>query len=76
MDIISKHYGYILVFDDKNDLESTVKLLQGQLNFVEENNVKAPHLIAFYTDEIANPEYVQEELKNIKKLWTAASTSS
>lgn len=76
MDIISKHYGYVLVFNNKQDLESMIALMQGQLNHVEQNEVAAPHLMAVYTDKAVKSEYVEEELKNIKKSWIATLSSS
>jgi len=75
MEIISKHYGYVLIFNDKADLKQTCDLLSGFLEHVEENSdTPPPHLMAYFCTKPVTAEKVEKDLKELKSRWTSTPT--
>lgn len=70
--IISNEFGSVLVFDTKQDLENVIKHLQGQLDWINEQEashindpVKPPYLYGTFADE-QDPEKLQQYMSHIK----------
>lgn len=73
MQFISSELGFILVFNNADDLAGRVEHLQGFLEFIRAEDVKPPHLYAVFDDRIPADEikdmleYTKMRLSSIKE---------
>lgn len=67
MYVISKHFGFVLVFENKKQLSTVVEYLQDMLEAANKNLMEAPYLYSLYSDSKMSEENIQKELKQLKK---------
>lgn len=68
MYIVSKHYGFVLVFEDEEQLSRVVEHLQGMLEETRKDLIKKPYLYSLYcSNEIISETEMEKELKKLKK---------
>ncbi len=67
--IVSEGYGYIMVFENKRDLQNVINQLNESYNDVGKEEVKPPYLISFYTDTGVKTTFIKNHLKELKKIF-------
>ena len=67
MYIVSKHFGFVLVFETKEQLVKVVEHLQGMLEAANKNLMEAPYMYSLYADGKMDDKNMQKELKQLKK---------
>lgn len=65
MIIISTSMGFILVLPNKESLKETIKHFQGQLEWIEKENVDPPYLYGISDDRIGR-EDIEDLLQRFK----------
>lgn len=66
MNIISTSKGFVLGFKNKKDMEKHIENLEGQLEWIKEENVDAPYLYCVFDDRISRIE-IEEMLSVLKE---------
>lgn len=69
MEILSKPYGYVLIFPDIQDLKTNVALLTKFMEHVEKEKIEPPHLIAYYCLDTVTTDFMEKELSGLKYKW-------
>ena len=54
--VISNHFGYCLVHTTKKGLKTTIKNLQGHLEWIEKEDIEPPYLYMSYYKEAKGKE--------------------
>lgn len=67
MIVVSKHFGFVLVFKDKEQLSMAAKHLQGIVEEAQKGLIKPPYVYCYYNDEGMDEKTMQSELKDLKK---------
>lgn len=65
MRIISDEIGFCLSFKSLEELQWHVRQLQQQVEWIQENDVQAPHLYLVYGDRVSD-ESAREFLEELK----------
>lgn len=63
MRVIAENWGVVLMFDSREDLETTIKNLQGELNWADKERLPYPKSYCMFTNEKLNSERVAELVK-------------
>jgi len=72
MFVVGSHIGFVMVFEDKQDLETVKGHLGGMLEWIEDADVPPPHLYGVFSSQV--PKEDQEAfLKSLKDGDTAGS---
>lgn len=66
MFVISTSMGFVLKFQDKDDMRQHIDNLKNQLNWINKNDIEDPYLYAIFDDAIET-EKVQELLEKLKE---------
>ncbi len=67
MRVISESWGFTLMFDSQEDMESTIENLQGELEWAKKNNLSYPKSYCVFGDEKKEPKEVSEYLHELNK---------
>lgn len=67
MHVISKHFGFVLVFENKGQLSTVVEHLQSMLEAANKDLMEAPYLYSLYSDGKMNGKNMEKELNRLKK---------
>lgn len=65
MEVVSTPLGFVLHFNSTEDMNQHVSNLQGQLEWIKEENIKPPYLYAVFDDNVSVEE-VQRMLSRLK----------
>lgn len=66
MRVVSTTAGFILVFNNKREIEGLVEHLQKQLEWIEQEGIEPPHLYSQFHESTPEDDVreILEELKN------------
>ena len=66
MKVIATELGFVLSFESIENMEEVISHLQGQLEWIKQENISPPYLYMTY-DENINTEKVTKLLQELKK---------
>ena len=65
MKILSTPQGFVLIFHSLGDVQGTIKNLTGMAEWIESEQISAPHLYSVFDERIPHEE-IEEMLDEIK----------
>lgn len=67
MYVVSKHFGFVFVFETKEQLSTIVIQLQEMLEAANKDLMKPPYLLSLYGDRKMSEKNMEKELTQLKK---------
>lgn len=66
MFVIGSHIGFVMVFDDVEDLSKVIGHLRGMWEHIREHDVPPPHLYGVFNESV-DQEAVERFMKSLKE---------